>query len=62
MEENSGTNSYSTLNEAEAACNANTNCEKIYACQSGNCGYFLCSYNSEEAYSSISSVYKKKNK
>ena len=61
VQETSGEHGFGTLNEAEAACNANNNCEKIYACKSGKCGYFLCSYESEEAYSSLSSVYKKKN-
>ena len=62
VQETSGVDGFGTLIDVEDACDANANCEMIYACQAGNCGFFLCSYESQEAYSSLSSIYKKKNK
>ena len=61
VQKTSGDAGFSTLERAKEACNMNSECSKIYACKSGVCGYFLCSNESNESYSSLSSIYKKAN-
>ena len=61
VQKTSGAAGFSTLERAKEACNMNSECSKIYACKSGVCGYFLCSDDSNESYSSLSSIYKKTN-
>ena len=61
VQKTSGSAGFSTLERAKEACNMKSECSKIYACNSGVCGYFLCSDESNESYSSLSSIYRKKN-